>query len=215
MADGVLDVVVRFIGDTKQLKNEADKVEGMGSKLRKVGTGIGVALGGAFAISTAKDWIDEAADAEKVSRTLGQTLRNAGDASGRWAQHAEDLASSLQNQTGIDDEVIKGGAAILATFHDVSDATGQTGGIFDRATQAAVDLSAAGFGSVVSAATQLGKALQDPEKGITALARAGVNFTDAQKDQIKALVESGDLLGAQRLILSEVESQVKGTAAAS
>ena len=31
----------------------------------------------------------------------------------------------------------------------------------------------------------LGKALNDPVKGITALGRAGVTFTDEQKKQIK------------------------------
>jgi len=215
MADGVVDVVVRFLGDTKQLQGEANKVEGMGSKLKTVGAGLGLAIGGAFAVSQVKDWVGEAEKAQKVSNTLTHTLLNAGDATGAWAKHAETLASKLQDQTGVDDEVIKGGQAVLATFHDVSGAVGQSSGVFDRATQAAVDLAATGIGSVESASLQLGKALQDPIKGMTALARSGVNFTDAQKAQVKALVESGDLLGAQKVILGEVESQVKGTAAAS
>ena len=37
---------------------------------------------------------------------------------------------------------------------------------------------------------RLGKALNDPIKGISALTRVGVTFTDAQKEQIKTLVES-------------------------
>jgi phage-related protein len=78
-----------------------------------------------------------------------------------------------------------------------------------------VDLSAAGFGSVDSAAKMLGKALNDPVKGMTALGRAGVTFTKGQQKQIKALVKSGDLLGAQKIILGEVRSQVGGAAAAS
>jgi hypothetical protein len=40
-----------------------------------------------------------------------------------------------------------------------------------------------------SSAIQLGKALNDPIKGVTALQRVGVSFTKSQKDQIKTLVE--------------------------
>ena len=79
---------------------------------------------------------------------------------------------------------------------------------------AALDLSKAGFGDMSSASKMLGKALNDPVKGMTALSRAGVTFSQAQKDQVAALVASGDVLGAQKLILAEVESQVGGAAAA-
>lgn len=60
----------------------------------------------------------------------------------------------------------------------------------------------------------LGKALNDPVKGISALSRAGVTFTAQQKEQIKTLTESGNILGAQKVILGEVEAQVGGVAAA-
>jgi hypothetical protein len=61
---------------------------------------------------------------------------------------------------------------------------------------------------------QIGKALNDPIKGITALNRAGVQFTDQQKDQIAALQESGRTMEAQKMILAELESQFGGAAEA-
>ena len=79
------------------------------------------------------------------------------------------------------------GQSILATFHSVSGATGRAAGVFDRATAAGADLAAAGFGSIESNAVQLGKALEDPKKGLTALAKSGVTFTQAQKDQIEQM----------------------------
>jgi hypothetical protein len=88
------------------------------------------------------------------------------------------------------------------------------GGAFDRATMAAIDMAAAGFGEAESNATQLGKALNDPIAGITALNRAGIQFTNDQKALIASLVESGNVLGAQEIILKEIEGQVGGTAAA-
>src|SRR5690606_1384948 len=72
------------------------------------------------------------------------------------------------------------------------------------------------FGTDLSAASlQLGKALNDPVRRISALTRVGVTFTEQQKEQIEALVESGDVLGAQQVILAELENQIGGTAVAS
>ncbi len=65
-----------------------------------------------------------------------------------------------------------------------------------------------------SSAIQLGKALNDPIKGVTALQRVGVSFTATQKDQIKALVESGKTMEAQKLILRELNKEFGGSATA-
>jgi len=100
------------------------------------------------------------------------------------------------------------------TFKNIRNEAGKGNDIFNQATAAALDLSASGFGSVESASKMLGKALNDPLKGITALGRAGVTFTDGQKKQIKALVESGNVLGAQKIIMKEIASQVGGAAKA-
>jgi phage-related protein len=115
----------------------------------------------------------------------------------------------------VDDEVIQKGANLLLTFKNVRNEAGKGSAIFDRATASAVDLSAAGFGSVDSASKTLGKALNDPVKGISALGRAGVTFTADQKKMIAGMVAQGDTLGAQKIILGEVESQVGGVGAAS
>lgn len=205
-------VVVKFLGDISDLQRKTDQVDQTGSKFKSWGKMVGGAIGGAFAVKEVSDFIGAAEEANAVSAGLAQSLGNAGDATGEWARHAEDLASSLQNTTGIDDEVIKGAQTILGTFHGLSDATGQSSGAFDRATKAALDMSKTGFGDANSAATMLGKALEDPEKGLTALGRVGITFTAAQKEQIKALVATGDKAGAMGAILGNVEGQVGGMA---
>ena len=45
-------------------------------------------------------------------------------------------------------------------------------------------------------------------------ASGGVQFTEQQKDQIRALVESGDTLGAQKIILGELTTEFEGSAEA-
>lgn len=123
-------------------------------------------------------------------------------------------AESLQLVTAVDADVIKATQTKLATFAELNKTIGVTGGAFDRATVAALDLAAAGFGSAEGNAVQLGKALNDPIKGITSLAKSGVTFTTQEKAKIKTLVETNKILEAQDIILKAIETQVGGTAEA-
>jgi len=124
------------------------------------------------------------------------------------------LADAQEYELGVTAETIKLTQAKLLTFKELAVTADEVGGAFDRATVAAVDLAAAGFGEASQNATQLGKALNDPIKGLTALARSGVTFTAQEKEKIKALVESGKMLEAQDTLLKAIETQVGGTAAA-
>lgn len=153
-----------------------------------------------------------AEEAEVANRRLAQVLSSMGysEATARVSAYAD----QLERQVAVDGEVIKATQAKLATFENLTRTANETGGAFDRATVAALDLAAAGFGSAETNAIQLGKALQDPIKGITALARSGVTFTAQEKEKIKTLVESNRILEAQDLVLKAIEKQVGGTAAA-
>ena len=176
-------------------------------------------IGGAFAgIQVAgflKDAVAEAAEAEKIGRLTANAIKATGGAANITAEQVGRLSESLSNKTAVDDELIQSGANLLLTFKNIRNEAGKGNDVFNQATGAALDLSAAGFGSVESASVMLGKALNDPVKGLTALGRAGVQFTDQQKEQIKVLSESGDILGAQKIILGEIQGQVGGAAAAS
>jgi len=182
--------------------------------------GLAVAVGGALAIGKGIDLLKgsvaEAREAQKVAAKTEQIIKATGSAAGITADGVGKMAGRLSNFTGIDDEAIQSGANLLLTFKNVKNyVDGEFVGAFDRATAASLDLSAAGFGSIEGSAKTMGKALNDPVKGISALSRAGVTFTDQQKRMIERMVEVGDVAGAQNIILSEVESQVGGVAAAS
>jgi hypothetical protein len=144
-----------------------------------------------------------------VSRSMGLF----GAQSDVVAQRLIKLADAQEYELGVTAETIKLTQAKLLTFKELAETADVVGGAFDRATTAAVDLAAAGFGEASQNATQLGKALNDPIKGITALARSGVTFTAQEKEKIKALVESGKMLEAQDTLLKAIETQVGGTAA--
>jgi hypothetical protein len=211
--------ISRAIKDFKALDGAGNKAsfglrtldKGLSNTLASVGkvaAGVAIAAGAiGYKLATA------AYDAQKVMAQTEAIIKSTGGAAGVTATQVSNLSSKLSMQIGVDDELIQSSANLLLTFKQVQNQVGVNNNIFDQAVILAQDLGNV-FGSSEAAAMQLGKALSDPEKGITALRRAGINFTDAQKEQIKTLVQSGDVLGAQKLILAEVESQVGGTAAA-
>jgi phage-related protein len=212
------EIIVKYLADTAGLSKASGDIEQAGGKVSKSMGGVAKAVGGAFAVGAVvafgKSAVGAAEESAEATARLDNVFKQMGDTTGEASKAAQDYASELSAQTAIEDEAIMSAQAMLATFGKVSDETARNAGVFDRATAAAADLAATGFGSLEGNAVQLGKALQDPVKGITALAKSGVTFTDAQKAMIKSMVESGDHLGAQQLVLAAIEKQVKGTAAA-
>jgi hypothetical protein len=121
-------------------------------------------------------------EAQKTGAQTNAVLKSTGDAAGVTKKHIEDLANSISKKAGIDDEAIQSSENLLLTFTKVRNETGKGNKIFDRATQVVTDMSVALGQSGKSSAIQLGKALQDPIKGITALRRVGVNFRRSSGD---------------------------------
>jgi hypothetical protein len=178
-----------------------------GVAIEKAAVPAGIALG-ALAVAGGKA-IAAAEEAAAANAKLSQVYSSMGYEEN--TQAALDYADALSKQIGVDDEVIKGAQTKLATFSEVAKSTETMA----RATSLAADLSAAGFGSMESASVMLGKAIQDPIKGLTAMTRVGVTFTKQQEEQITALVESGKAAEAQGIILDAVATQVGGVAEAS
>lgn len=206
------------------VEREADKVgkssgkkfsSGIGGAVKGLGPLFAGVLAGIGVKDFLGDALGEARESQKVGALTANVIKQTGGAAKITAAQVGDLAEAISKKAGVDDEAVQQGSNLLLTFKNVRNEAGKGSDVFNRATQAAVDLSAAGFGSVDGAAKMLGKALNDPLKGISALGRAGVTFTEGQKKQIEAMVKAGDVLGAQKIIMKEVESQVGGAAAAS
>lgn len=220
MATRKLEVIIA--GDSRSLERSFSSASrsikgfnlGVGSLVKSAAVigGVTAAVGGVAAAVRAG--VGEFSDATKVAAQTAAAIKSTGGVANVTAKQVDKLATAIMNYSGIDDEAIKSGENLLLTFKNVRNEIGKGNDVFNRASKAAVDLSVAGFGSIETTAKQLGKALNDPVRGMTALGRAGVTFSDAQKKTIKALVDTGHTLEAQKLILKEVESQVGGSAKA-
>lgn len=216
-------ITIAIIGDNRRLDSALASSEGrlsrFGSTARRVGRvaalgiaaiGVGAVVAGAKLFSLG----DEANDAnDRIENIAGQMGIFGGEldsVTGRLISYAEATARA----TGVDTNSIKATQAKLLTFRDLAKTADTVGGSFDRATQASIDMAAAGFGQAETNAVMLGKALQDPGKQLASLGKTGA-LTKAQIEAIGTEFErTGNLSKAQSSILKAVETQVGGTAEA-
>jgi hypothetical protein len=150
----------------------------------------------------------ETSAAQFAQAQLAAALKSTGNAAGQTVQGLNEHAAALQRVTVFGDDAIIEAQNLLLTFTQIQ------GDTFPKATEAVLNVAQAMGTDLKSAAIQVGKALNDPILGVTALARSGIQFTEAQKEQIKVLVQSGKQVEAQRIILKELETQFGGSAAA-
>jgi murein DD-endopeptidase MepM/ murein hydrolase activator NlpD len=227
-ADGINRLQKQLVGVHGDLEKTAGRSRHAGDELEKTGkrgsralAGLKVA-GGALAglaafdivSKSARAMVDEFQEARKVSAQTGAVLKSTGGAANVSAKQIADLAGALSRKAGIDDEAIQSGENLLLTFTRVRNETGKGNDVFNQATKAALDMSVAMGTDMRTSALQLGKALNDPAKGLGKLQRSGVTFTEQQKKQIEALQAQGKTLEAQKIIIAEVNKEFGGSAAA-
>jgi hypothetical protein len=202
----------RGLLDQKQLEEQAhklnDEYEKSQTKVGQLaaryiswGAAIGAVVIGAKMITAA------AIEGEDADKRLEAQLRITGNAAGFTATQLKKRADEMQNTTRFDDESIKGAMSAMLLFGKVS------GDTFERAIRSSADLATVMGSDVRTAAMSLGRALEDPAKGLDTLQRQTRMFDEATREKIRTLAESGKVLEAQALILKTVEDRTKGLAA--
>lgn len=173
------------------------------------------AVGGFLASGISKiihTGISETMDASAGVAQLAAGIKSTGNAANVSVKGMEALAGSIQGFSGQTDDSIVAAEQLLLTFTNIKNNGPDK--IFDQATLAAANMAAKMGGDASSNAILLGKALNDPIQGISALTRVGVAFTKGQKDSIAAMQKSGDVAGAQKIILKELNTEFGGAAKA-
>lgn len=198
-----IDAAARDLGG--QFGSLAARLGPAASALRALGpVGAGVAVGLGSIVAVIAAGLPQFAEAERLSLRLEQVLRATGYASGLTAKEIKNLAEETERSTFATAEQVQEAAGVLATFRSVQ------GDTFRQALSLARDLSAVFGQSLTSSVTQLGKALEDPIQGISALRRVGVSFSATQREMIAEMVRAGDVATAQTLILETLAKQVGG-----
>ena len=209
-SNGVDEATRKLRGLETQGSATERKASDVARSWQAAGKAIGVAIGAGIGIATTAFavYVRNTIEAEKVQAQLAARIKSTGGAAGLAMADLNKMADALQAATTFDDESIGKAQATLLTFTKIGREN------FGAATEAVLNLSTALGTDLNGAALQVGKALNDPVQGVTALSRAGVQFSDAQKAVIKSLVETGKTAKAQELILHELETQMGGAARA-
>lgn len=208
-----LDEAIR---DLDRLDKELRDVDRSGDRAGRTLGGVGKAAKGAFGgllaglggAALLSGIVRNTIEQEQALAQLDARLQSTQGAAGLNRDQLISMAAAMQRVTTVGDEATLGTEAMLLTFTRIG------GEVFPRALEAVLDLSQGMGQDLKSSAILVGKALNDPIKGLSALGRAGVQFTDQQKDQIAAMVEAGRVAEAQGLILGELETQFGGAARA-
>jgi Tfp pilus assembly protein PilX len=185
----------------KNLKRFGKNIERTGKNLT-TGLTLPIAAFGAVSLKA----FDEQ---QKAIAQVEAGIKSTGMAAGFTSEELQKMASDLQKNTLFgDEEILKGATAQLLTFTNI------TGEQFAKTQEVALDLATRLDGDLKGASIMLGKALNDPIANLSALSRAGIQFSTEQKTLIKSLVETGDIAKAQTIILEELEKQYGGSAEA-
>lgn len=191
--------------EAQQTSQSLDKVKKAGSSLRTTMLSLGAVFSAGI---IARKFIQNTEAAQASTAQLNAVLESTGGVAGLSAQELEAYADALQQTTKFGDEAVESAQALLLTFTKIR------GPIFQDATDIVLDMATAMKTGLKEAAIQVGKALNDPILGVTALSRVGVQFSEAQREVIRNLVETGNAAEAQTLILKELQTEFGGSAEA-
>lgn len=206
------NINIRFAVDLKQfsteMQNSLRTIDKWGQKLQTVGANLSVGVTApilAFGVASVLAFDQSAQAIAQVDAALKST----GGTVGYNSEQLQKMAADLQSVTTFDDdEILKKATANILTFSNI------TGTVFQDAQKAALDLATRLDGDLQSASIQVGKALNDPIKGVSALSKVGVSFSVGQKAMIQSMVDTNNLAGAQAIILAELQKEFGGSAEA-
>lgn len=207
-----LDLIAKIGGFEQGMDKASRNAEKNFRKMRKEAQDAGNFIGKVFGVLTAGAglalFVKNTIDAQNEQAQLSAVLKSTAQAAGYSQQQLNDMADSLARVSTVSAGEITSAQTALLAF------TGIVGDEFPRALQAAIDMAARTGTSVVSAAETIGRALDVPSKGLTALSKQGFRFTDEQKKMAAQLEATGRTAEAQGMILNALETTYGGAAKA-
>lgn len=196
---------VRVLSDKIEAHQKAERsIQGVAFAAKAAGAVIATAY-----VAMLRESVFAAREAEQQMLKLDAVFKGSGGASGLQRYQLESMAEGMKDRTGFDDDKLRGAMALLLTFRSIGRES------FGAVMESAADLSRLMGQDLNSSVLMLGKALENPEHGLTALSRAGVSFSEAQKQNIKDMVASGQQAEAMTAILQTLRDQgINGVAEA-
>lgn len=153
-------------------------------------------------------FITETINAQNELAQLNAALKSTGQAAGFNSRQLTDMADKMAKAT------IHSSGEIVNAQTRLLSYTGIVGENFPRALQLAIDQSVRLGESITQSAETVGKALEYPAEGVSALTKQGFKFTAQQKDMLASLEAAGRLGEAQAIVMGVMEESYAGAAKA-
>jgi hypothetical protein len=187
----------------KKIKTSLSSIKG---DLAKTAAGFAAGFG---LVETVSKIVRSTAEAEDAYAQLQTRIQATGGVAGVTALELRTLAQELSSVTTYGTSAVVSMQSLLLQFTNIR---GET---VESATRSVLDLSAALGQDLASSAQLVGKALNDPVKGLKSLSSLGITFTGQQKKLIESLQATGEEAKAQAIILAEIQKRFGGSAVAS
>lgn len=207
-ANNAVSQLQRTSTEAKKLDKAAVSATG---NIQRMGVALRTALGPLAAIAAAMSFFGKsiavASDREADINALADSLGRMG-ATSKDLKLLQKQADKFGNTTLFNQEDFTKAAKNLTSFTDIAIKD------YDRIIKVSADIGTKVGGGVKEASLQLAKALNAPSQNLSALSRAGIQFSESQKAVIKALEKTGKKAEAQQMILEELEKQYGGASEA-
>lgn len=197
--------VDKAVKNLKQVDTKTNETEKL---FKKLGNTIASAFTVKAIVGFASESVQAYQKAQSTLNVLNQTIQSTGASAWTSSKELQQMATDLQAITNYGDDEIQTMQSVLLGFKNIK------GDNFHEATTAILDMATVMGMDLKSAAQSIGKALDDPIKGMDSLKKQGFNFTEAQKDVIQAMLDTGDVAGAQKIVLDELAGTFGGAAQA-
>ena len=220
MAVSLGEAILILRAESGRLSKDLDGAErSVGNRMKSMGAGMmksGAVMSAAVTLplmAMGKAAGEEMAAIEQANAETAKSLERMGEGSLVSVKGVQALAGELQKLSGVDDQLIQTGQNAILTLSGLNTTTKEGAQLFDDASRAMVDMAEAIPGMEVDAAGKImAKAMAEPEKAASRLARVGIVLTKSQQAQIKKFTELGDTAAAQGVIVAAVGEKFKGAA---
>lgn len=190
----------------KSVDSLSSTINTLQSTVSKVFAFAGISIGINTFVNALKSVDVEASESNKQLKLLSNTVKITGAATWTSTKRMNELAESISKNTNYSVNDIRKMETVLLGFKNI---TGET---FTEASNAITDMATVMGMDLTSAVQTVGKALDDPIKGLDSLRRQGFAFTDEQKKELEQLVKNGKQMQAQKIILDELATTYGGAA---
>ena len=202
------DMARRHVEELDRTEAAMGRVEGAGRLVMRTLAGLGIVLSAREIFNMFSAAEDRILASERGVARLNAQLAVTGGAAGKSLADIRRLAEEMEATTGIASQTIMDRAAALLTFTTIADEQ------FDRTMRVAADMAEVYDQDLKSALEAVGRAVENPLKGMGMLEKQGFRLEAAQKAQIKTLIEQEKQYEAQEIVLRMLEDLVGGASVA-